>query len=258
MSPTSPQPLLGRRVVVTRAREQAEELAAPLRALGAEVILMPATRIERLDDAPLRFALAQADGYDWLVFTSANAVRITCDTLRGMGRDVRALFGTKIAVVGRATARAVEAAGLAADLVPSRFVAEGVLEALDRGISVAGARVLYPAAEGARDILPAGLEARGAIVDVIPIYRSVPDGEGAEALRTRLLAQDVAWVTFTAGSAVRAFVAAVGNDAARQAPAVSIGPQTSAAVREAGLTLAAEADPSTVDGLVQAVASLAR
>lgn len=247
------RPLFGKRIVVTRARSQAASLGDRLRTLGAEVVEMPATRIERADPAPLNAALDRLDEYGWVVFTSQNGVRVFWDALRSAGRDARALAGVKIAAVGPATSDALLERGLAVDVTPSRFVAEALVDALRDRRDVRGVRVLYAAAEGAREVLQEGLDELGAIVDRVVLYRSVVDGEGANALRARLEADEIDLVTFTSASSVNAFVDAVGEDAARRAPAASIGPITSAAARARGLEVVVEAEPSTIGGLVDAV-----
>ena len=249
------RPLFGRRVVVTRAAAQAGALSERLRALGADVLEMPATRVEPLDPAPLAAALARLGEYDWMAFTSQNAVRLVWEALRAAGLDARALAGVRVCAVGSATGEALLARGIAVDVVPIRFVAEGVLEALAGRTDVQGARVLYATAEGARDVLPAGLRALGAVVDVVPVYRSAPDGAGAEQLRQALADGAVDLVTFTSASTVHGYVQAVGAELSRRAPAASIGPVTSEAARAAGITVAVEAAESTIPGLVAAVAA---
>ncbi|HEU4564610.1 MAG TPA: uroporphyrinogen-III synthase [Gemmatimonadaceae bacterium] len=251
-------PLRGRRVVVTRARDQAGELAARLEALGAEVVEAPAIRIEPLDQAPLRAALARLAEYDWLVVTSRNTVAMVGEALRASVRDARALAGVRVAAVGPATAEALRELGIVPAVVPERYVAEGVLEALRARDDVRGRRVLYPAAAGARDVIPAGLRELGAVVDAVVIYRSVPDDSWREAVAARLGRGEVDAVTFTSGSTVRHFVDAVGVALARRARAVTIGPVTSDAAREAGLEVAAEAHEATVPSLVDAVAEVLR
>ena len=248
------RPLFGKRIVVTRARSQAATLSERLAAAGADVVEMPATRIERADDRPLRDALARISEYGWAIFTSQNAVRIFWETLRLDGRDARALAGLKIAAVGPATASALLDCGLAVDVAPDRFVAEALLDELRLRRDVSGARVLYVAAEGARETLHDGLEELGAAVDHIVAYRSVPDGAGAAELRQRLLADAADLVTFTSASSVNAFVDAVGADAARRVPAASIGPITSDAARALDLEVLIEATDSTIAGLVDAIA----
>jgi uroporphyrinogen III methyltransferase/synthase len=250
-------PLFGRRIVVTRASAQVSGLRDALAALGADVLELPALRVEPLDSAPLREALERPDIYRWIVLTSQNAVSLTWDALRAAGQDARSLAGVRVACVGKSTSDALLGRGLAADVVPSRFVAEAVLEMLAKREDVRGTRVLYVAAEGARDVLPEGLRALGCTVDVVRAYRTVSDGRGAEALRGALESGAVDAVTFASASAVRGFVDAVGEQLSRRAPAVSIGPVTSEAVRAAGISLAAESVEATIPALVSTlVASL--
>ena len=245
--------LFGKRIVVTRATQQAPVLSEKLRDLGAEVIEMPATRVARLDLAPLRSAIGNINAYDWLIFTSQNAIAIFWEQLLGGGRDARSLASLKIAAVGPATAAALLEHGIAVDLIPRRFVAEGLLEMLGERDDVSGARVLYVTAEGARDVLPGGLRGMNADVTVVETYRSIAADEGSEKLARAIEAGTVDLVTFTSASSVRAYVEAVGDELAVRAPAASIGPQTSEALREAGIEIREEAEESTIDGLVAAV-----
>ncbi|HEX7981711.1 MAG TPA: uroporphyrinogen-III synthase, partial [Gemmatimonadaceae bacterium] len=250
------QPLFGKRIVVTRATAQAGTLRGALASLGAEVLELPALRVVPLDPAPLREALDRITEYDWIIFTSQNAVALLWESLRVAGRDARWLAGRKIACVGRATADTLLARGLAAEVVPDRFVAEGVLEAFDERDDVRGTRVLYVAAENARDVLPDGLTERGCRVDVVPVYRTASDGAGSGALRDALAAGRIDAVTFASASAVRGFIEAVGADLARRAPAISIGPVTSEAINAAGIPLGTEATEATIDALAAAAVRL--
>jgi uroporphyrinogen III methyltransferase/synthase len=247
------RPLFGKRIVVTRATQQAPVLSEKLRDLGADVVEMPATQIARLDLSPLRSAIGRIGAYDWLMFTSQNAVAIFWEQLLGAGRDARALAGVKIAAVGPATAGALLEHGITVDLIPKRFVAEGLLEMLRERNDVVGATVLYLTAQGARDVLPDGLKELGADLQVIEAYRSISDGQGAKRLSRAIEAGKVDLVTFTSASAVKAYVDAVGDELAVRVPAASIGPQTSEALREAGIEIRHEAEESTIDGLVAAV-----
>ncbi|MGH7619468.1 MAG: uroporphyrinogen-III C-methyltransferase [Gemmatimonadaceae bacterium] len=250
------RPLFGKTVVVTRARSQASSLTERLAQLGADVLEMPATRIEAVDPEPLRRAIGALGIYKWVIFTSQNAVPIFWRALRDASLDVRALGGIKIGAVGLVTRQALAERGLIADVLPERFVAEGLLEAMRGQEDVQGARVLYVAATGARETLRIGLEAMGATVDRVPVYSSVPDAEGAAELRAKLLAGETDAVTFTSASSVNAFVDAVGADAATRAPAISIGPVTTAAARRRGLDVATEASSSTIAGLADAACEL--
>ena len=247
------RPLFGKRIVVTRATQQAPILSEKLRELGADAIEMPATQIARLDLGPLRNSIDRIADYDWLIFTSQNAVAIFWEQLLGRGKDSRALGGLKIAAVGPATAGALLEHGITVDVIPQRFVAEGLLEMLGERDDVSGSKVLYITAEGARDVLPAGLREMGAELAIIEAYRTIPDGEGAATLARAIEAGKVDLATFTSASAVRGYIDAVGEDLALKVPAASIGPQTSDALREAGIEVEAEAEESTIDGLVSAV-----
>ncbi len=247
------RPLFGRSVVVTRASAQAGTLQSALAELGADVLEMPALRVEPLDAAPLRAALGSIARYDWIVLTSQNAVSMTWSALRSLSLDARALAGCRIACVGPATSESLAAHGIVADVVPERFVAEGVLDALEARSDVRGTRVLYIAADGARDVLPTGLATLGCTVDIVRAYRTVNDGRGTDGLRDALGKGTVDAVTFASASAVRGFVDAVGADLARRAKAITIGPTTSAAARDAGLTVAAESNEASIPALVRAV-----
>ena len=247
------RPLFGKRIIVTRAQSQAATIGDRLAVAGAEVIEMPASRIEPLDPAPLRRAIEQLSDYQMVIFTSQNGVRIFWDALRADGRDARALAGLQVAAVGPATSAALLDCGLAVDVIPDRFVAEALLDALRNRGELRGARVLYAAAAGARETLETGLRELGAIVDRVELYRSVADGHGAAELRERLLAGHADLVTFTSASSVTNFIAAVGLDAAALVPAASIGPITTQAARDAGLKVEIEASQSTIGGLVDAI-----
>jgi uroporphyrinogen III methyltransferase/synthase len=246
------RPMFGKRIVVTRASQQAPALSEKLRELGADVIEMPATQIARLDLAPLRAAIGRLPSYDWLIFTSQNAIAIFWEQLLGESKDARALAGLKVAAVGPATAGALLEHGITVDVIPSRFVAEGLLEMMRARDDVGGKQVLYVTAEGARDVLPLGLREIGAEVTVVEAYRSIVDGEGAEKLARAIEAGTVDLVTFTSASAVRGYIDAVGEDLALRVPAASIGGQTSQVLREAGIEVKVEAKESTLDGLVAA------
>ena len=246
------RPLFGRRVIVTRAADGATALGKRLRARGADVIEAPATRIEPVDTTALDNALGRVRDYGWLVLTSRNAVRAVWESLLRVGVDARALAGVRVAAVGPGTAAALLERGVRVDVLPERFVAEGVLEALAARDDVRGARVLYAAATGARDVLPAGLAALGATVDRVDAYQSVPDERGAAVLR-RALEKGVDIVTFASASAVQAFVDAVTPEIAVDARAVTIGPITSEAARAAGIEVVEEADEATVPALADAV-----
>jgi len=244
------RPLFGRRIVVTRAREQASELRTRLEGLGADVIELPAIEIQ-----PVDVPLPPLDRYAWLVFTSTNGVRAFFeDGLASRGLDTRALGGLRVAAIGPGTAAALAARGVRPDVVPERFVAESLLEAFPAP-SAPGERVLLARAEVARDVLPDGLAERGFQVDVLPVYRTtraVPDPGQLELVRTG----GVDALTFTSSSTVRNFCEALGGLPDPLPLVASIGPVTSATATELGLTVTAEAPEHTIDGLVATLVDL--
>jgi uroporphyrinogen III methyltransferase/synthase len=240
-------PLAGRTVAVTRARAQASELARRLTALGASVIEAPTIRICALDGPAL-----DPTPYDLICLTSANGVRYLFERLAGGGRDGRALAGARIAAIGPGTVRALAERGILADVVPERSVAESLVEALS-GFAVEHA--LVATASGARAVLPDALRARGARVEVLALYETV-----AEALSERTLtqAQEADYMTFTSSSSVLYFLDATRARAGHRpfsdtTRIVSIGPVTSATLREHGLEAHVEAARHDVDGLLEAL-----
>jgi uroporphyrinogen III methyltransferase/synthase len=244
------RPLLGRSVVVTRARAQASGLAARLRALGAEAIEAPAIRIVPRHGPDLDRALDEIGGYALVCLTSPNGVRLLAAGLTRRGRDARALAGATIAAIGPGTARELLDFGIRADVVPERSVAEALVEALET-VPVDGRRVLVARAAEARDVLPDALRERGAQVDVVELYDTVPEELSEDRLQAVASAD---YVTFTSSSTVRFFMSAVGgNGVGTGARIVSIGPVTSATAREHGLEVHVEAERHDVDGLVEAL-----
>lgn len=243
------RPLSGRRLLVSRPAD-GSRLTRLLEAQGAEVVEINATRIEPMSTSAVTDSLGALDTYQWLVLTSAAAVHRMLAELRSAGRDVRALAHVRIAVVGRSTAEALARVGIVADVIPERFSAEGVLEAL-ANVSMQGTRVLYLAAEGARDVLPDGLRARGATLDFVPLYRTVPECS-AQPRMTSAIRAGLDAVMLTAASTVEAIRLAVDSDMLAKLRCISIGPITTGAARSAGLEVIAEAREATLDGLVDA------
>ncbi|BCR03496.1 uroporphyrinogen III methyltransferase [Desulfuromonas versatilis] len=249
------RPLFGKRVLVTRTAEQAGSFGRLLEAQGAEAISCPVIDIvpppswEELD--------REIDGLeqtDILILTSANAVDAFFERLRACGRDVRALHGVTVVAVGPKTAAAIETRGLRPDLVPADYRAEGVVALLlERG--VAGKRVLYPRAEIARELIPRELSAAGASVAAPVVYRTLAPTQGKGQVLAAL-EEGIDAVTFTSSSTVENFVAMLGDDAPQRlekVPVISIGPLTTATARRLGLTVAAEAAASTLEGMVEAM-----
>jgi uroporphyrinogen III methyltransferase/synthase len=244
------RPLHGRTVVVTRARAQASGLAATLRDLGASVVELPAIRIEsRIDTAEVRAAATAIADYDLVCLTSPNGVKLLFEALAAAGRDARSLAGATVAAIGPGTARALAARGIAADVIPERFVAEALVEAL-AGTEVEGRKVLVARAAEARDVLPDALKERGGEVDVVALYETVREAPEEKAIEA---AQAADYVTFTSSSTVTNLTEALGDRFPGGARIVSIGPVTSNSVRDAGLEVAVEAERHDVDGLLAAL-----
>ena len=242
-------PLFGRRILVTRSREQASRLSAALTELGAEVWERPTIAIEPITDIMyLKTAFDQLPTYDWLVFTSPNGAEIFLKALMADGRDARSLAGLKIAVVGPGTGAALKPFGLIADLQPVKdYVAEGLLTAL-KSQGVSGQNILLPRALEGREVLIKGLEEAGAMVKELPVYKTV------NPVWPEPLPAVPDLVTFTSSSTAAGLAALVEPGERKNYPAASIGPVTTATARELGFPVAVEAGQSTIDSLVQAIA----
>ena len=232
------RPLFGRTVAVTRARAQASALAERLRGLGAEVVEAPTIRTRALE-----VSLPDVRSYDLLCVTSPTGASHLFDHLR----DARDLAGVTVAAIGPGTARTLRSHGIEADIVPDRAVAEGLVEAL---ADVPVQRALIARAAEGRDVLPDALRSRGASVDVVALYETVPEPLSEEA-RDAAAAAD--YVLFTSASSVRFFAEAGGSLSGPRL--VSIGPATSAELRAHGAAPDLEADPHTPDGLIAALLS---
>jgi uroporphyrinogen III methyltransferase/synthase len=243
-----PLPLAGLRVAVTRPADDAGELAALLERAGAATVLIPLTRIlPAADEAPLRRALEDLDRFDWIVFTSANAVRAVARTKQW--RPVR----PRIAAVGPATAAAVHMlTGRMPDAVPAGAAGSGIVPAMLELGTLQGARILWPRAEQPRPELPRHLIRAGAVVEDPVAYRTVPDASAAGRLAEMTAIGGLDAITFTAPSAVDCFAdAAVGQV---QCIIAVIGPATAAAARARGLPVHVEAERPIISALVAALA----
>ncbi|MFP5256168.1 MAG: uroporphyrinogen-III C-methyltransferase [Acidimicrobiia bacterium] len=249
------RPLLGRRVVVTRTRQQASTLAAGLRLLGAEPVEVPVIAVADPADggALLREVAARLGTYDWVVVTSPNGAERLLSAIADLGLDARAFGTARVAAIGPGTAQALASGGIVADLVPERYVAESLLDALTAAGPGEG-RALLARAEVARDVLPEGLRAAGWAVDVVDAYRTLP-ATVTDAQRAAVASADI--VTFTSSSTVERFLEALGADAVPPVVAC-IGPVTAATARQHGLVVEVEAAEHTIDGLLAALAGWGR
>jgi len=246
-------PLFGRRIVVTRAAEQAGEFCEQLRSLGGEAVELPVISLQPpANTAPLDQAIARLADYDWLIFTSVNGVRFFLDRLDRSSQDLRALKA-RICAIGPATRRAVENLHLKVDLMPEEYVAEGLVHAF-AGLDLKGKRMLLPRAAVARDLIPAELSRLGAHIDVVEAYRNVVPPDATERARDVFSAgKKPDWITFTSSSTVKNLLAIAGRDALEGVRVASIGPVTSSTLRAHGLNVDAEAKQFTLDGLIVAI-----
>jgi uroporphyrinogen III methyltransferase/synthase len=245
------RPLISARVLVTGSPGTAEPLRDGLNALGAEVITRPVIRVTDPPDwAPVDAALDELDQYDWLVFSSANGVDYLFRRLHERGGDVRRVGQAKLAAIGSGTEERLARYSLRADLVPDQFVAESLAEALVA--DVRGRRILVARTNRGRQLLADELERAGARVDQIVVYGSVDVEEPDPSMVAALLSGEIDWVTITSSAIARSAIRLYG-DALRHSRLASIGPMTSATLRELGYEPAAEASPHSTAGLIDAI-----
>ena len=252
------RPLFGKRIVLTRAREQAGEFARLLAAYGGEPISAPTIKMvpppswEALDTA-----IAQLSSYAWLIFTSVNGIAPFMERLKKARKDVRSLAHLQIAAIGPRTAHELGCYGLSADLIPSEFQAEGMVAAIGRH-DLRGMKVLIPRAEVARELLPEQLRIKGASVDVVPVYRTMLPDDDLTRLKEQLRDGAIDVVTFTSSSTVANFVELIGGaEEARRlggkAVIACIGPITGRTAEEHGLPVTIMPGENTVPALAQAI-----
>ena len=251
------KPLFGKRVVVTRSRGQASAFAEMLIDRGATTIefptidVIPPSTWDELDHA-----IDAIESYQWVIFTSANAVRFFFERLRGRGRDIRLLKGVKICAVGSKTAESVEQHGLRADLIPAEFKAEGVLEALG-GTNVKGQKFLIPRAKKAREIIPDRLRELGAEVTVATAYENVKPTSDADRVRKLFQEKKIAAVTFTSSSTVHNFIEIIGQKEYKSlldgVVVACIGPVTAKTAEEYGMRTDIMPNEYTIPAFVDAM-----
>jgi uroporphyrinogen III methyltransferase/synthase len=255
------RPLFGKRILVTRPREQAAELVGLLESFGAETIEAPMIRIVPPEDyGPLDAACAGVRHFDLIVFASANAVEVFITRLLRTALDLRALGGVKLCAVGPATAERLAEAGLKVDVVPAEYRAEALIDALSASGDVRGLRVLLPRADIGREIVADEFRRRGAEVTEVIAYRTVavdPEREGEPDIYRMLLERQLDVVTFTSASAVRNFVRVVGEEPAadllRTTTVASIGPVTAEAAAHYHISTTILPAHYTIPGLVEAI-----
>ena len=255
------RPLFGKRVLVTRPREQAVELTERLEEMGADAIEAPMIRIESPDDyGPLDDACARVSEFDWIVFSSGNAVDAFIDRLLAGPQDLRALKGVKLCVVGAATGERLAQRGLKVDLTPAEYRADAVVRAMSELGTLQGLRVLVPHGDIGRELIAEGLRAQGAHVTEAIAYRTVAveaEREGEPDIYRMLLERRIDVVTFTSASAVRNFVRVLGAEPAADllhtTVVASIGPVTAEAAAQLNIKTTIMPETYTVPALVDAI-----
>lgn len=252
------RPLFGQRVVVTRTREQASQLSAKLRELGAEILEIPTIKVEApTEKTGLKDAILSLHEYDWVIFTSPNGVTSFFDLFFKGFDDIRDIGGVRIAAVGPATAAKLKELRLRVDVMPSEYVASKITDALSAFESVENLRVLLLRAEVANQDLPRDLEKLGAIVDDVAVYKTSPETEDVNGAAARFLESGAEWLTFTSSSTVESFHARFNlPETLRKFPnlkIVSIGPETTKTLKAIECAPAIEARPHNIDGIVAAI-----
>ena len=250
------RPLFGKKVLVTRSRDQASELSHLLREQGAEPVEFPVIKITPPEcSRELDAALERIDKYDWVLFTSANGALSVLSRLYELGRDVRSLKGPKVGAIGPATAETLSCMGIMVDFTPSRFVAEAVVEEFPEDPS--GKRILIPRAQEAREVIPEKLTERGADVDVVTVYRTEIEESCAAPVKEMLENGEIDIITFTSSSTVKNFVKLIGASVPAGVQIACIGPITAQTAEEHGLKPDIVAEEYTVEGLVRAISETA-
>ncbi|OQX08174.1 MAG: uroporphyrinogen-III C-methyltransferase [Desulfobacteraceae bacterium IS3] len=251
------RPLMGKRIVVTRSREQASDLVKILTDLGAECIECPTIQVFPPDSwAQLDAAIESLSEYRWIVFTSVNGVKFFFERLFEKGKDVRALHHLKTASIGPATAKRLLEFGFKSDIIPESYRAESVVDAF-KNEDIKGKKILLPRAAEARPILPVELGKMGAIVNEVPTYCTKEARDSAELLLAELRAEQVDLITFTSSSTVKNFKAMLPDENIRDlmkgVRIASIGPITSDTAKELGFEVHITAESFTIPGLCEAI-----
>ncbi len=243
------RPLFGKKIVVTRTREQASDISKKLSSLGAEVIELSTIKIIPRNDPIIDDAIDRLSHFDWVVFTSQNGVELFFEKMKARRLDARALQSARVAAIGLATAQALEKYGILCDLMPEKFVAESLLEKLESE-GMRGEKILLPCASQARDVLYDGLQKAGAEVTRVFLYDTVVPDDLAEEKIAAARSADI--VTFASSSTAKHFFSLISDSTAAFA---CIGPITAQTVRERSREPEIVADTYTIDGLVEAILS---
>jgi len=249
------KPLFGKKIVVTRAREQASKLVKILEEEGAQVIEFPTIEIVEPDDyTELDRAIENIKSYNWIIFTSVNGVKFFLNRLKYHKKDVRVLEGINICAIGPKTAEIFENFGIIPDFIPEKYQAEFIIEGLKK-IGIKGKRFLLPRAKVAREILPEKIKEEGGDIDVVTVYKTVMPEVNKDEVIEFLRNEEIDYITFTSSSTVKNFIEMIDNrlELLKNVKLVSIGPITSETIRSYGLTPAIEAEKFTIEGIKEAI-----
>ncbi len=252
------KPFFGKRIVVTRAREQASALSSKIESLGGEAFEFPAIKItETTDKKPLDQAILNADSYQWIIFTSVNGVKYFFKRMQELNKDIRTLGNAKICAIGPVTKRHLEEKGLIVDYMPEKFVAEKIIEGLSQRLEK-GDRILLPRADIARPILVEAMSSMGMQVEEVITYHTVTENRDQEELLDKLREKMIDYITFTSSSTVLNFLAVFPDEATKNKLLIGvkiacIGPVTEKTARDNGLHPDIVAENYTIDGLVEAI-----
>jgi uroporphyrinogen III methyltransferase/synthase len=251
------KPLIAKRILITRARDQSAEFATHLRDLGAEVIefptikIVPATSWKELDRA-----IDQLKSYDWLIFTSANGVNFFWERLKEKDKDHPFPSSLKVCAIGPATAYQLKEKGIRVDYTPKEFSAEAILEGFEK-MAIKGKRILLARAKVARDVLPKGLRKMGAEVDVIEVYRTVKPRGGSKRLKQLLTEGRINAITFTSSSTVNHFAELLKKEDLKKLlegiVIACIGPVTARTAKGWGMRVQIQPREYTIPALTQAI-----
>ena len=252
------EPLKGKIIVITRAKEQAGGFSKKLKAFGARVIEFPTIKFAPPEDwTGVDKAISNLSHYDWLIFTSVNGVRFFFTRLEEKGLDFSLLRGISIAAIGPATAREIEKRGFEVSYIPENYVAESIVDGFKK-YDLKGKKALLPRAEKARELIPEKLREEGMEVDVVAVYRTLPERKNASEMARMIKKGEVNLITFTSSSTVRNFVEVLAGkldleSSLSQVRIACIGPVTAKTARELGLKVDILAEEFTIDGLIKSI-----
>lgn len=254
------KPLFGKKILITRAKDQAEEFANKIYELGGEPLFFPTIKIVDADsyekfDSTIDKLDKDRKAYDWIIFTSSNAAKKFFRRIFSLGKDIRIIGSLKVAVVGKSTKKVLEQFGIKADFVPDKFVAESIVEGLKKIVKTEE-KILFPKAKVTRDVIPDELRKIGVAVDELVVYKTVAENNPPREILDELKDGGIDYITFTSSSTAKNFAKLVGDTSSNiisRAKICSIGPITSKTLNELGYKVEIEAKEYTTNGLLAAI-----